>query len=252
MTERLGGRVAIVTGAGQGVGEGIARALAAAGAAVVVAGRTAAKVETVAGSITASGGIALAVRADVGQRADVERLVSVAVETFGQVDILVNNAQDSVRKRLEDTTEDDLDRAYRTGPLASFRLMQACLPHLKVRGGSVVNLGSSTALSGDATFGSYAMAKEAIRALTRVGAREWGRYGIRVNTICPASMSPSAEEFGAAHPERWKEIIRQIPLGRMGDPFEDIGRAVVAIVGDDLRYLTGATLMLEGGRFMFA
>jgi 2-hydroxycyclohexanecarboxyl-CoA dehydrogenase len=251
VTGRLAERVAIVTGGGQGIGAGIARALAAESAAVVVVGRTRAKVDVIAAALEANGGAALAIEADVGERADLERVVTTTVDAFGGVDILVNNAQDSVHKKLEATTEDDLDRAYRSGPLASFRLMQACLPHFKARGGgNVVNLGSSTALSGDATFGSYAMAKEAIRALTRVAAREWGRDNIRVNVICPAATSPSAEQFAAEHPDRWQAIIRQIPLGRMGDPEADIGRAVVAVVSDDLAYLTGATLLLEGGRIM--
>lgn len=126
--------------------------------------------------------------------------------------------------------------------------MQACLPYLKQRGGSIVNFGSPAAITGDATFGAYAAAKEAIRAFTKVAAREWGRYGIRANVICPAALSPAAAAFRDSHPERFEAVIGETPLGRMGDPKEDIGQAVVALVGDDLRYLTGATLVLDGGR----
>jgi NAD(P)-dependent dehydrogenase (short-subunit alcohol dehydrogenase family) len=94
------------------------------------------------------------------------------------------------------------------------------------------------------------MTKEAIRGLSRVAAREWGPDGIRVNVICPAAASPSAMKFRDADPERFQRIIRQIPLGRMGDEVEDIGRAVAALVSDDFRYLTGATLLLDGGRLL--
>lgn len=245
---RLAGRVALVTGGGQGVGRGIALALTAAGAAVTITGRTADKLEKVAREVAERGGTAHTVTGDVGMRADVERMVAEAVRAFGTVDILVNNAQSSVRKPLAETTEEDVDLAFRSGALATFTAMRACLPYLKRRGGNVVNLGSSTALAGRRGFGSYAMAKEAIRGLTRVASQEWGPYGIRVNAICPAAMSPASEEYLAAHPEYHERVRAETPLGRLGDAEADIGRAVVALVSDDMAYLTGATLMLEGGR----
>jgi NAD(P)-dependent dehydrogenase (short-subunit alcohol dehydrogenase family) len=248
MNQRLSGRVAIVTGAGQGIGRGVARALAREEAQVVLVGRTASKLEGVEEEIAANGGVAFAIAGDVGSRQAVEKIVRSTIAAYGRIDILVNNAQASVQRTLDETTDADVELAYRSGALGSLYAMQACLPHLKIRGGSIVNFGSSTAVRGDETFGSYAMAKEAIRGLTRVAAREWGRHDIRVNCICPASLSPSAEEWAAANPERFATVLRGIPLGRMGDPELDIGRAVVALVSDDLRYLTGATLMLEGGR----
>lgn len=248
MTGRLAERVVVVTGAGQGIGRGIALAVASEGASVVVAGRTLGKVETVAAEITERGGDALAVECDVSSRPSVDAMVATTVERFGRIDALVNNAQDSVQRRLEETTVEDVERAWSTGPMGSFHCMQACLPHLKERGGAVVNFGSGTALHGDSTFGSYAMAKEAIRGLTRVAASEWGPYGIRVNSVCPAAMSPAAEEWSQQHPEKFAHVVRSIPLGRFGDAETDIGRAVVALIGDDLGYLTGANLILEGGR----
>jgi 2-hydroxycyclohexanecarboxyl-CoA dehydrogenase len=248
MTERLSDRVAIVTGAGQGIGRAIALSLARNGAAVTLVGRTPAKVEKVAEEIAGAGGTAITIACDVGGRENVASMVRTTVDAFGTVDILINNAQDSVQRLLADTTDEDVDRAYRTGPMATLYAMQACLPYLKRKGGSVVNFGSSSAITGAATFGSYAMAKEAIRGLTRVAAREWGRYGIRVNTVCPATLTPSTEKWAAEHPERYAAALAQIPLGRMGDPESDIGPAVAALVSDDFRYMTGATLVLEGGR----
>ncbi|WP_344588588.1 SDR family NAD(P)-dependent oxidoreductase [Actinomadura vinacea] len=251
-TSRLEGKVALVTGAGQGVGRGVALALAREGAAVVLTGRTESKLRSVAVEIADRGAKAHPVVGDVGRREDVELMVAECVAVFGRLDVLVNNAQSSVQRLLKDTGEDDIDLAYRTGPLATFRAMRAALPHLRAEGGSIVNFGSSTAVQGDPAFGSYAMAKEAIRGLTRTAAREWGRYGIRVNTVCPAAFSPAADTFRDADPERFERFVAGIPLGRMGDPEQDIGRAVAALVSDDMAYLTGATLMLCGGRTLLA
>jgi NAD(P)-dependent dehydrogenase (short-subunit alcohol dehydrogenase family) len=247
---RLHDRVAIVTGAGQGIGRGIALALAKEGARVALAGRTAAKVEAVKTEIEAIGTPAIAMECDVALRADIEHCVEATVSTFGRLDVLVNNAQDSVQRRFAETTDADVELAYRTGVLGTFHAMQAALPYLERGGGSIVNLGSSTAIDGSPTFASYAMAKEAIRGLSRVAARELGPAGVRVNVICPAATSPAAETWAKEHPEQYRHVLKSIPLGRMGDAETDIGRAVVALVSDDLAFMTGSTLMLEGGRLI--
>jgi NAD(P)-dependent dehydrogenase (short-subunit alcohol dehydrogenase family) len=130
--------------------------------------------------------------------------------------------------------------------------MQAARPHLVERGGgSIVNFGSSTAITGDPTFGAYVMTKEAIRGLSRVAAREWGRHNIRINVICPAALSPAAMEFRDNHRNAYDQMLKTVPLGRMGDEADDIGRAVASLCSDDWSYLTGATLMLDGGRLLF-
>lgn len=245
---RLAQRVALVTGAGQGVGRGIALALSKDGASVVIAGRTLSKCQTVCDEIAALGGTATAIRCDVGERRDVEAAISAAVDQFGGLDILVNNAQSTTQQLLIDTTDADVELSYRSGPLAVLYGMQAAHPHLVARGGgSIVNFGSTTAIHGDPTFGSYAMAKEAIRGLSRVAAREWGRDNIRVNVIVPSALSPAAEGFRDAHPEVYRQHMDRIPLGRMGDPETDIGRAVASLVSDDFSYMTGQTVMLTGG-----
>jgi 2-hydroxycyclohexanecarboxyl-CoA dehydrogenase len=246
--ERLAGRVAVVTGAGQGVGRGIAIALAKEGASVFVVGRTLEKCETVTAEITGVGGTSRAHRCDVGERSQVDEMVRAAADAFGGIDILVNNAQSAVQRPLVDLTDDDVELCYRTGTLATLYGMQAVHPHLVARGGgSIVNLGSSTAIEGNRTFGAYAMAKEGIRGLSRVAAREWGPDGIRVNVVVPSAMSPGAEDFRDRHPDRFQRQVNLIPLGRMGDPESDIGRAVVALVSDDMSYQTGETVMLTGG-----
>jgi NAD(P)-dependent dehydrogenase (short-subunit alcohol dehydrogenase family) len=240
--------VALVTGAGQGIGRGTALALAKEGAAVAVAGRTLSKCEAVAAEIAELGARAVPVACDVGVREEVEAAVAATVRAFGALDILVNNAQSSVQARLEDTTEADIELAWRTGAMATFYAMQAAFPHLRASGrGSIVNFGSSAAIEGNVAFGAYAMAKEAIRGLSRVASREWGPYGIRVNVIVPNALSPSSEEFRDAHPDRFARMEARVPLRRVGDPESDIGRAVVALAADDLTYLSGQTLMLTGG-----
>jgi 2-hydroxycyclohexanecarboxyl-CoA dehydrogenase len=244
---RLDGCIALVTGAGQGIGRGIALALAKEGAKVALAGRTIAKCEAVAAELKAFGAEVVPLACDVSVRSDVDRAVAATVEAFGGLDVLVNNAQSSVQRSLEDTTDEDVELAWQTGALGTLYAMQAALPHLRERGGAIVNFGSSTAIEGNATFGSYAMAKEAIRGLSRVAAREWGRYGIRVNVIVPNALSPAAESFRDSSPERFARMQARIPLGRVGDPEDDIGRAVVALASDDLTYMSSQTLMLTGG-----
>ncbi|OXM64074.1 SDR family NAD(P)-dependent oxidoreductase [Amycolatopsis vastitatis] len=245
---RLAGKVVLVTGAGQGIGRGTALALAREGACVALAGRTVAKCDAVAAEIDAFGGSALALACDVTERTQIESALAATADRFGGLDALVNNAQTSVQRLLAETTVEDVDVCWRSGPLATLHAMQAALPLLRARGGgSIVNFGSSTAIDGNAAFGAYAMAKEAIRGLSRVAAREWGRYGVRVNVIVPNALSPAAEQFAQDDPERFRKLTKTMPLGRLGDPEADIGRAVVALVSDDLAYLTGDTLMLTGG-----
>jgi 2-hydroxycyclohexanecarboxyl-CoA dehydrogenase len=247
-TARLSGKVVLVTGAGQGVGRGAALALAREGAAVALAGRTVSKGEAVAAEIRSFGGSALALACDVTERAQIDKTVAATAERFGGLDALINNAQSSVQRLIVETTDDDVEVCWRSGPMATLYAMQAALPLLRARGGgTIVNFGSSTAIDGNATFGAYAMAKEAIRGLSRVAAREWGRYGIRVNVIVPTALSPGAERFRDAEPEKFRRQEARFALRRMGDPETDIGRAVVALVSDDLAYLTGDTLMLTGG-----
>jgi 2-hydroxycyclohexanecarboxyl-CoA dehydrogenase len=246
--KRLAGRVAVVTGGGQGIGRGISLALSKEGATVVIAGRTLSKCQAVCDEIAAEGGSAAAKRCDVSERKEFRAIISSTVEEFGGLDILVNNAADTRQQLLADATDDDVELSYRSGPLAALYGMQAAYPHLVARGGgSIVNFGSTTAIYGDPTFGTYAMAKEAIRGLSRVAAREWGRDRIRVNVVVPAALTPAAEDFRHSQPEAYQAVLDRIPLGHMGDPETDIGRAVASLVSDDFKYMTGQTVMLTGG-----
>ena len=133
--------------------------------------------------------------------------------------------------------------------MGTFYCMQACYPHIRSRGGgSIVNFGSVTALDGRSGFAGYVIAKEAIRGLTRIAAKEWGPDNIRVNVICPAGLTEGTREFGARNPDAFAAGVQTIPLRRVGDPVTDIGHFVAALVNEDMHYLSGATLMLDGGQ----
>jgi len=249
---RLTGRVAIVTGSGQGIGRAIGRVLAREGAAVVLASRTLGRVEQVAAEIAAAGGSAQAVQCDVLRPGDIAAAVTACLETFGPPDILVNNAQGGHTgggAPIQDSSPELVEQSLRGGLFATLHAMQACFPHMRSRGGTIVNFGSSTGVGGDAGFAAYGLNKEAIHGLTKHAAREWGRYGITVNTICPAALTENLREKFLEHPHWEQAIVKAVPLGRLGDPETDIAPAVVALA-TDLRFLTGATLMLDGGRVL--
>ncbi len=169
------------------------------------------------------------------------------IEHFGGVDILVNNANDCKPGPLLSVTDEDFERSFATGPLATLRLMRACYPSMKERGGgSIINLVTSAAVRWDASnYGAYAATKEGMRSLTRAAACEWGIDGIRVNAIAPHALSPALEWWINEYPEEAEEFKAGIPLRRIGDPESDIGRAVVFLVSNDAGYLSGATIPLD-------
>lgn len=249
----LDGKIAIVTGAGQGVGEGIALALAKEGAAIVAAGRTEAKVVATCEKIAGFGGRALPVLADICRPPDIARIVDAALKELGGIDILVNNAQIVHNDLLDNLDDDQFTQVFDSGPFATFRFMKAVKPHMKARGGgNIINLATSGAVRWDARgYGVYAAAKQAIRSLSRAAAHEWAADNIRVNTIAPIAMTPALEGWIAGDPVGSNAFLDSIPMGRIGDPEKDIGRAVVFLVGPDARYVTALTMPLDGGQAYF-
>jgi NAD(P)-dependent dehydrogenase (short-subunit alcohol dehydrogenase family) len=248
MAGTLDGKRAIVTGGGQGVGRSIALALAAEGAAVALAGRTESKLLAVAAEIGQPGGTALPIVADVTRPADIQRCVEEAVRGLGGIDILVNNAQTTALGSILDVTDEVFSACWESGPLAAFRLMKACHPHLGP-GSVIINLGSSAAVNPlPAGRGVYAAAKAATQTLSRVAATEWGPDGIRVITVLPAATSPSAEAWRQANPAEYERSMSSIPLRRLGDPEREIGPAVAFLCGPAASYITGTTVALDGGQ----
>ena len=245
---KLSGKVAFVTGAGQGVGQGIAYALADAGAAVAVTGRTLAKVEATAAEIVRRGGQALPLACDVKDPAALERSVAAVIERFGGLNILVNNAQEVALGPLLKVSDEGLTAGWESGPLATFRLMKLCHPHLK-GGGCIVNLGSPAAKRWDMSgYGAYGAVKEAIRQLTRAAACEWARDGIRTNAILPLANSPGMDGWTKAYPQEAAAFIATVPMQRIGDCEHDIGRFVVTLCSDECAYINGQSIAIDGGQ----
>lgn len=244
----LNNKVAIITGAGQGVGQGIAFALANLGAKVVLAGRTLAKVEASAAEIVKRGGEALALACDVNDIDSLEALVDATVEYFGGIQILVNNAQEVPLGALLDVSDESFTRGFTSGPLATHRLMKLCYPHLK-GDGSIINLASTAGRRWDmANYGAYGAVKEAIRSLTRAAACEWGKDNIRTNVILPHALSPGLKWWIENNPEESSEFIASIPLQRVGDCEDDIGKAVARLCTEDCNYVNGQSIALDGGQ----
>lgn len=246
----LAGKVALITGGGQGVGRGIALALARRGARIGLVGRTPAKLEAVAAEI---GDGAACFAADIKDGTAATAAVRAVADHFGGIDILVNNAQEVPLGPLLAVEDGAFEAGFASGPLASFRLMKACHPYFRQRGGgTIINLASSAAVRWDmSNYGAYAAVKQATRALTRAAAAEWGPDNIRVLAIAPHASSPGLQGWIDTNPEEAEAFFRTIPLRRVGDCEIDIGNAVAALCGPDFGYLTGATIPLDGGQANF-
>ena len=170
------------------------------------------------------------------------------LERWGRIDLLVKNAQTKVFASLRRITEAEMETMWQSGPRASLRFMQACFPHLRESRGCIINMGSGSSILPLGAMSGYAMTKEAVRVLSRVAAVEWGRFGIRVNALCPLAATPGFEGFDEATQTSSEDlVVPQVPLGRLGDPEADIGRAVVHLASRDAGFITGTTLMVDGG-----
>lgn len=245
----LNEKVALVTGAARGLGRAIALELAAAGAKVVVnyAGSEAKAAEVVE-QILAKGGEAFAVQADVGQADDVERLVKAALEEFGRIDILVNNAgiaRDNLLLRMK---EADWDAVLNTNLKGVYLCTKAVSKGmLKQRSGVIINISSVVGIAGNAGQANYAAAKAGVIGFTKSMAKELAPRGIRVNAVAPGYIATDMTEI---LPEEVKnEIISRIPLGQVGKP-EDIAQAVLFLASPAAGYITGQTLVVDGGMEM--
>jgi meso-butanediol dehydrogenase/(S,S)-butanediol dehydrogenase/diacetyl reductase len=243
----LEGRVAIVTGGGHGIGRGVALALSGAGAQVVICGRTPETLAAVRREIEARGGAAADVVCDITRADDLQRLVATTLARFGGVNILVNNAALVPHGTLLEIDDGLIQAAWETGPIATLQLMRLCHPHLK-GDGAIVNVSSGAAISANVPLrGIYAAVKAALNAISRAAANEWGPDGIRVNSIMPVARTEALDRFFASEPERAAAVLASIPLGRVGDCEDDIGRVAAFLAGPDARYLTGVTIPVDGG-----
>lgn len=249
MGKVLKGRTAVVTGAGQGVGQGIARALAAEGADLMIAQRRLEEVEREAEYLRETYGVRVfAVKTDVTVREEVEGLIAGAVENLGKLDILVNNAGASLARRLENHTDENMQYSLLLNYWSAFWAMRAAFPIMKAQKyGRIINLGSLNGVNAHMFTVGYNASKEAVRALTRTAAVEWGPHGITANVICPSAMSPQAVDYFDENPEMAKAILAQVPVGRFGNSTNDIGPVAVFLASEASAYTTGNTLYVDGG-----
>ena len=258
----LKGKTVIVTGGGRAlladgrcgsIGYGIATAFAKEGANLVLTGRNMQKLLDAKEELERLYGVkVLPVQADVTAGGDneavVNSVVQQAVEAFGDIHVLINNAQASASGvTLAEHTTEQFDLAVYSGLYATFYYMKACYPYRAKTKGSVINFASAAGMFGNFGQSGYAAAKEGIRGMTRVAATEWGKDGINVNAVCPIAWTAQLERWSQANPEAFKANVKMPPMGHFGDAELEIGRACVALASPDLKYMSGETITLEGG-----
>lgn len=246
---RLAGKVALVTGAGAGIGRGIARRFAHEGALVVIAEVDQAAGDRVAAEIVELGGTAKAVRCDVSRKAEITGVVGQTVREHGRLDVLVNNATAMTPNVvLEEKTDEMLDATLRVGLWATWWAMHAALPAMREQGGGrVINFYSIDAEAAAWLHTDYNINKEAIRALTRSAAAEWGRYGIRVNAIAPGAAGTVFWQLAAENPGFEERAAAMRPLNRIGDPEADVAPVAAFLASEESQWITGETIHPDGG-----
>lgn len=248
--KKLQDKVVIVTGGAGGIGAGISHAVAKEGAVVAIVDFNAETGNKTLESVQQYSPNSIFIQANLMERENLKSIIDTTVEKLGKLDTLINNAHASAQKLFEDITEDDLALSMGTGFLATHDLMQHAFPHLKETKGSIINFASGAGIMGNTTQSAYAAAKEAIRGLSRTVANEWGQYGINVNVIGPLAMSEGVEAWREAQPEYYERVVNNVPLRRFGDAEADIGRVAVFLASEDANYITGQTIMVDGGSTM--
>lgn len=244
----LQGKVALVTGGGSGIGQATARLFGAEGAQVVVADIRLAAAQTTAHEITAAGGTAMAVGADVTQARDVEAMIQTTVQTYGGLDILFNNAGIGVQGNAAELSAADWDRVMDLNLKGVFLGCKYAIPQMIQRGaGSIINTASIMGLVGGSMSAVYPATKGAVVLLTKNAALDYARHNIRVNCVCPGHIeTPLLQRLLERNPAQREQIPSQYPMGRLGQPRE-IAQAVLFLASDEASFVTGSALVVDGG-----
>jgi 2-deoxy-D-gluconate 3-dehydrogenase len=243
----LTGKVAIVTGGNGGIGYAMGEGLASAGASLVVVGRDRAKNLRAVEALQGHGATAISVRADVTQEADCAAYVARALDAYGRVDILINNAGTNIRKQPEDYTLDEWRALIDVNLTSVFLSSMAVLPSLQARGGKIVNIGSMTSIFGASFSAPYGASKGGVVQLTKALASAWARHNIQVNALLPGWIETELTDRGrVATPDLQEKIVARTPAGRWGKP-EDLAGAAVFLCSSAADFITGAAVPVDGG-----
>lgn len=244
---RLFGKVALVTGGGTGIGAATAIRFAQEGATVVVCGRRKEPLDAVVAQITAAGGKAEAVQADVSNEAGYTAAIEGAAQRHGQLDVLVNNAMAFSWGDIENTSTADWHSNFATSVDGTFWGTRAAMKLMKGRGGSIINLSSICGLQGTAAMAGYSAAKAAVIGFSRAAAAEGALRGIRVNVVIPAVVETPGTAGMLSDVTMRQNTEKLIPMGRVGQP-EELANAILFLASDEASYITGAALPVDGGR----
>jgi 2-deoxy-D-gluconate 3-dehydrogenase len=248
----LKGKNGIVTGGGTGLGKAMATALVRAGAGILIVGRRMDVLEATARELSGTGGTVIPMAADVTAMNAIPKIIDRVVREFGRTDFLFNNAGVSRRAPCEDYTEEDWDVVIQTNLKAPFFMAQAVARQMigSKTGGVIVNTSSAAGFMGGNNIPAYAASKAALSHLTKSLAKAWARYDIRVNAIAPGFIKTQINQGLWKDPERSREVLARIPMGRWGT-LEEVGGAAVFLASSASSYMTGHTLLLDGGMLSF-
>lgn len=250
MVKRLDEKVAIVTGSGRGIGRAIARVFAAEGAKVLVVDLDEAGGGGTVDEIQKTGGVASSVKADISKKPDTEKMTRTAIERYGRIDILCQNAGIYPEVRIENMTEADWDRVHATNLRGTFLTVKACLPQMKIQkyGRIVITSSITGPKTGNPGLAHYAATKAGINGFIRTAAIEFAKYNITVNGVEPGNILTEGMKI-----QLGQDYIRaqeqSIPLGKLGEP-EDVAYAMLFLASDESKYITGQTIVVDGGQIL--